>query len=397
MAKIVYVCNTAGIAARFRRPVLKAALSEGYEVSVICGEGVNAPSHVEELRAIGATVYRLPGLENDGMSGTQLRRQALEVGRILDKIRPDILHSFTHRANIASYFALRRRPGIRFIPNVTGAGRLFGDGASLRDKVARHALLSIYRAMAPRVEVIFFQNSTDLAEIGGYMRVSPRKMRLTGGSGFDPSEITERGPIEVAEIRHKLAATHGIDPDKRLFLFPSRALKSKGVAEFYEASERYLDLFDDAVFVHAGEASSAPQGLDESELNGLQRRGLYYLGFRNDILELMESASAVVLPSSYREGIPRSLIEALYFGKSILTTDSPGCRETVIDGWNGKLFRPGSTQALLSAFVSLRNIDPLIASENSRKLFDSRFHSERVVRVYIEQYKAPARTHGDQR
>jgi N,N'-diacetylbacillosaminyl-diphospho-undecaprenol alpha-1,3-N-acetylgalactosaminyltransferase len=367
-------------------PLLKAARAAGHEVICVCGDGMDAEFHIARLRSVGYEVRRLPGLEQDGLSLPLLKRQADTIGEIVDELRPDILHSFTHRANVAAFLALRKRVGVRFIPNVTGAGRLFDECPSLRDRLARVVLLQAYRQMGRRCECIFFQNEDDVAEIGGFMRLPRARLRLTGGSGLDPAEVGGERLDNSGELRRRLQHEHGIDPDKRMFLFPSRALKSKGVQEFYETAARYLELFDDAVFVHAGEPDDGPHGMNQAALIAMQRPGLHFIGFQRDIYSLINVAAVVVLPSFYREGVPRALIEALYFGKLVLTTDGPGCREVVIDGWNGRLVQARSVQSLLAAMVASQTMDTIEVTRNSRRLFDRKFHADRVTAVYLEQY-----------
>lgn len=390
LKKILYVCNTAGIAARFRLPVLKGALANGYIVECICGDGIDAAAHFETLSSTGVTVHRLPGLEADGLSLGQLWAQSKAIGEIVEGTRPDIVHAFTHRANVASYLALRKRPKIRFIPNVTGAGRLFEEGASSMTRAKRAAMLGFYRAMSTRCEVIYFQNAADAQEIGGSMNISPERIRLTSGSGLDPGSVEAVSDVDVAEMRIALERDHGIDPNRRLFVLPSRSLHSKGVAEFYAAAARYLDLFDDCAFLHAGETvEGVLAGFDAATLGRMQRPGLAFLGFRTDIITVMASAFGVVLPSYYREGTPRALIEGLYLGKMIVTTDMPGCRETVIDGWNGHMLSPRSADALLAAFVAARDADVKRIEANSRHLFERKYHADRIVGAYLAQYDNP--------
>lgn len=390
MSRLLFVCNTAGILVRFRMPLLKAAQIAGYDVACVCGNGIDTEHYVSRLVSEGFDVRRLPGLEEDGLSPRKLKRQADAIGVIVDELRPDVLHSFTHRANVAAFLALRKRPDVRFIPNVTGAGRLFDKDLSLRGRVAKLLLLLFYRQMGKRCECIFFQNEGDMAEIGGFMRLPPAQLRLTGGSGLDPAEVGVESLENTAELRRKLKLKYGIDPDKRMFLFPSRGLKSKGVIEFYGAAARYLTLFDDAVFVHAGESGGhGPYWMSQDELVAMQRPGLHFIGFQHDIYSLIKASSVVVLPSFYREGIPRSLIEALYFGKLVVTTDSPGCRETVIDGWNGRLVQARSVPSLLAAIVATQVMDLVEVARNSRCLFDRYFHADRVTAIYLEQYSLP--------
>lgn len=356
----------------------------------VCGHGVEPLKYIQILREAGTAVHLIPGLDGTGMNPKALRQESIALAALLDRISPDIVHSFTHRANLISYFAVRARPKIRFIPNVTGAGRLFEEGASPGTRAIRLAMLGFYRAMSTRCEVIYFQNAADAQEIGGAMNVSPERIRLTSGSGLDPDSLEAIGSEDLAKVRGALARDHGIDPDRRLFVLPSRALHSKGVREFYTAASRYLDLFDDSAFLHAGEAvGNSSAGFDATTLTRMQRPGLAFMGFRTDILTVMAGAFAVVLPSYYREGTPRALIEGLYLGKMIVTTDMPGCRETVIDGWNGHLLQPRSVDALLAAFVAARDADTKRIKANSRHLFERKYHADRIVGAYLAQYENP--------
>lgn len=393
MARILVAGNTAGILARFRMPILKAARAAGHEVICLCGNGMNAEEYFAVLEDNGFTVHRLPGLEQAGLSPRALISQARALRAMIGEIRPDILHSFTHRANIVSWLGLRGNKDIRFIPNVTGAGRLFLDELSLRDRLAQAAMLFLYKRLAKRCECIFFQNADDLKEIGGPMGLPPEKLKLTNGSGLDPREVVATRKSDAATMRRRLHEEFGVDPEKRMYLLPSRALKSKGVVEFYKAAELYLDLYDDAVFVNAGEAvEGSAEGLSEASLKAMQRPGLHFVGFQSDIYSLMEASDVVVLPSFYREGVPRALIEALGFGKMIITSDRAGCRETVIDGWNGSLVTMQTPRHVLSAMIACREMDASRASENSRLLFERCFHADRITEVYLEQYRPAAKT-----
>ncbi len=387
MKTILYVSNSAGALARFRHPLIRAAVNRGWNVHAICGGGTNWRGFVNELEGLGAKVTRLPGLEQDGLSIGQLRREAREIGAVIDQVKPDIVHSFTHRANVASFLALRSRPGITFIPNVTGAGRLFEESPSLSTRVKKQALLAFYRAMGSRADIAFFQNPTDREQIGGVMGMDESKLLMTHGSGLHPDSVNVPSDEVVESFSKYLLQEHGISADKRLFLFPARALHSKGLREYFAAAEQYLDRYDDAAFLHAGDGVNNPAiGMTDAALEKLKRPGIASLGFREDILTVMECANVVVLPSFYREGTPRALIEGLFLGKIIVTTDMPGCRETVKDGWNGYMIAPRSTDALFDAFVKLRDADVVAMQSSSRELFDGKYHADHVVGRYMSVY-----------
>lgn len=385
--RLLYVCNTAGALAKFRMPLLMAAMSDGYRVACASGAGIASEQYISQLRERGIEVYPIAGLERTGGRPSELVRQAISISRVVDVVRPTILHSFTHRANVASFLALLVKPGVRFFPNVTGAGRLFEDDIKPKERIAQKILLQMYHLLAKRSENIFFQNEDDAREFAKKASIAPSRIAVTGGSGFDPAEVPPM--VDAGEFRQRLYSVYGVDPNKALYLLPTRALRSKGVQEFYDASRRYLELFDDAVFVHAGEGDiGARDGYSARRLAEMQLRDLRYIGFQQDICQLMNAAKVVVLPSYYREGVPRSLIEALYFGKVVITTDTPGCREAVIDNWNGRLVPARSANSLLGALVACRSIDVAAASSHSRLLFECRFHASRVTSKYLRHYRS---------
>lgn len=393
MRTLLITSNTAGSAAVFRQPLIAAAQAEGFCVHVLCGEGQNSSPYIEDMKSRGAIVHVLPGLEGDGLSPAALRAQSRVTGALIDQIEPEIVHSFTHRANVVSYLALHQRKGIRFFPNVTGAGRLFEEDPSALTLLKRQALLSLYKAMASRCEVIFFQNPTDAEEIGQVMNLPPDRIRLTNGSGLSPEGIPDVAPADVSSFREFLLQEHGIDSERRLFLFPARALHSKGVTHFYEAALRYLELYDDAAFIHAGlTVNDSSVGLSAADIEAMRKPGIAYIGFRTDLPTVMSTVDALVLPSYYREGTPRALIEGLYQGKPIFTTDMPGCRETVIDGWNGYMVQARSTHDLLSALIDFRTADHLAMKTNSKLLFERKYHARHIVEVYMNLYNNPAAT-----
>ncbi|KWV91367.1 hypothetical protein AUC45_08840 [Erythrobacter sp. YT30] len=316
------------------------------------------------------------------------------MGSLIRSLAPDIVHSFTHRANVVAYLTLRGEKKIRFIPNVTGAGRLFENDAGPQTKLKRRALLMLYSAMASRCEVIYFQNETDALEIGGAMDLSSDQLRVTNGSGLSPSSVPSINRHEIARFRDALSLEHGIDPGRRIFLFPARALYSKGVSQFYFAALRYIDLFDDAAFLHAGlTVENSPLGLSEADIMSMSRPNISYIGFRTDLSLIMQAAACIVLPSYYREGTPRALIEGLFQKKPIITTDMPGCRDTVIDGWNGYVVKPRSGHDLLSAFTRFREADGEGMGDNSALMFEKKYHAEKVVSDYLELYESPVISH----
>jgi N,N'-diacetylbacillosaminyl-diphospho-undecaprenol alpha-1,3-N-acetylgalactosaminyltransferase len=160
---------------------------------------------------------------------------------------------------------------------------------------------------------------------------------------------------------------------KRVVLFPARALPEKGVSQFYEAAKRINARTDQYVFLHMGHIVSEVQGgIGKDSLERYAEEcGVLFLGFRKDPEQVMAGADIVALPSA-REGMPRSLLEALAMGKCVVTTDVPGCRLAVKDGWNGYLCEYANAQSLAEAIV--RVTDELIETCRSR----SRLHCQQL-------------------
>jgi|GEM_PF-2491811 len=386
--KIVLLSNSAGTLFRFRLPLFHAARAAGYEVIAACGSGHNSGKYIRGLQELGIETHVIDGLESAEVRPGRLLRQARELRRILQQTKPGILHSFTHAGNVVSFLAARDCPEIRFFPNLTGSGRLFSDALNLRGRIAKLGLLSVYKRMAARSEVVFFQNDQDATEFSDFMNLPRDKAIVTPGSGFDPALVSHGLVGSQASLITRLRDDFDVDTGKRIILYPSRALESKGVRHFYEVGSRYSELFDDCFFIHAGEPSSEDQGgLSADDLRNLESENVRFVGFQDDIFGLMRLAQVVMLPSQYREGVPRALIEALHFGNAVITYDTPGCRDTVIHGWNGFLARPGSSQDLLAGLVALREKPAKDLESNSRRLFRCRFHANLVTEIYLRHYE----------
>jgi N,N'-diacetylbacillosaminyl-diphospho-undecaprenol alpha-1,3-N-acetylgalactosaminyltransferase len=179
--------------------------------------------------------------------------------------------------------------------------------------------------------------------------------------------------------------------NKRIVLFPARGVREKGFFEFYDAARIINDLEPQRYcFIHLGQVDSASSGgIPSGDMAEFARQcGVRYLGFKDDIDRYLRGTDIVVLPS-YREGTPRSLIEALALGKCIITTDVPGCRETVLAGWNGYLCTASSSMSLAATLLRIEDDFILKARTRARKLceikYDARWLIDLTLRKYIER------------
>ncbi|ADE84841.1 glycosyltransferase family 4 protein [Rhodobacter capsulatus] len=386
--KVVLVCNTDGALANFRAPLIRALVAAGHEVVTISGSG----GYIDTLRAMGA---RPIVVEFSRHSAAPLRNLGLlrDLLRLLRQERPDVVHCFTHKAVIFGSLAARLAGGSKIVATVTGLGTLFVRGDA-KTRLLKTLLVWQYRLLLRPDQPVLFQNPDDLQEMVSLRAVRRKQAVLTYGSGIDLAEYALPDARSVAEARQQLAQETGQDMSNRIIaLFPARGVPEKGFKEFYAAartlSERFPGRF---AFVHIGlidtEASGALSA-EEVRANALAQ-GVHYLGYKINARDYMTAADVVVLPSYYREGVPRSLIEALALGKCLVTTDMPGCRETLIDGWNGFLCGTRDAASVVSALERIDADFRETARPRSRQLCEDRFDVRRLNALTFGLYGLPA-------
>ena len=174
---------------------------------------------------------------------------------------------------------------------------------------------------------------------------------------------------------------------KIVVLFPAKALREKGVVEFYNAAAMVSKLTNKFVFLHLGSSGESLGGISLEELKELSKRcKVFYLGYKDNICDYMCASDVVILPSFYGEGIPRALLEALALDKIVITTDNRGCREVVIDGWNGFLVEPKSVRDIVAKLLNLEMLDLSMFRGRSYKLAKIFFSSKIVVDITFKYY-----------
>jgi len=303
----------------FRGDLIRAMVAAGCEVFA----SAPAPEdghHAARIREMGATFVPIEMARN---SVSPLRDAATlrRLVRTFRRIRPDSVFAYTAKPVIYGGIAARLAGVRSFHALIPGLGYLFmGNGASGR---ARRALAArMYRAGLARAETVFFQNrddAEDLREAGALRR--GQQITYLAGSGID----TERfAPAPF--------------PERAAFLFVARLVREKGIGEFIEAARMVKERIPDAVFRVVGYFDGSPNDIDRGIVDAAHREGtIEFVGRVSDVRPELARSSAFVLPSYYREGTPRSALEALAMGRPVVTTDWVGCRETVEDGVNGML------------------------------------------------------------
>ena len=369
---IVLTVNVAWNILNFRTPLVRALIADGHRVTIL------APfdDTIDELRDLGCECVDLP-MDRKGLNpigGVVLYRRMLRAFR---ELAPDVVFGFTIKNNIFGAMAARRL-GLPFIPNVTGLGTAFlGSGLLLA------VTKTLYRSAFTGLKEVFFQNADDRDLFVQNGLVRPWQATLLPGSGIDLDSYP---------------ALPYLAPDPPMvFLMIARLLRDKGVREYAEAARQ---------LARAGLVCRLVGAIDEhnrtaiskTELEGWQQSGaIDYVGPVSDVRPYIENAHCVVLPS-YREGAPRTLIEAAACARPLIATDVPGCRDVVEDGRNGFLCEVRSANALASAMERFCDLDHIAKTEMaaaSRKLAAERYDVRHVIEAYRAAIARQGRNKGN--
>lgn len=368
--KILLVCNSDGALYVFRQPLIRALVEAGHEVVGVCPNG----DYIQRLRVMGVRIH-LVEFARHSVSPVQNLALLFRLWRLIHDEAPDVVHGFTHKSVIYGSLAARLARVPRIVMTVTGLGTLFIRDDS-RARMLRRALVAQYRVALSRRVKVLFQNPDDMDELVSLGAVRREQALLTNGSGIDLSEFVVPGADTVAQMRTMLAGEIGTDLAGRMVvLFPARGVREKGFIEYYEAA-RWITEAEPGryCFLHLGLIDSATSGHFSADnvAEFAREHCVHYLGFKDNIRDYMIASDIVALPS-YREGVPRSLIEALALGKTLVATDVPGCRETVIDGSIGFLCAPRSAASLAECVLRIDRTMIERARVPSRRFCEEKF------------------------
>lgn len=290
---------------------------------------------------------------------------------IYKKRNLDVVLHFTIKPNIYGALAAKLA-GIPSINNVTGLGTVF-----IRDSKKSKIAKLLYFLAFKFPSIVFFQNDDDRTLFIKKSLVDKAITDVLPGSGINLNHFSQNAlPIILSKRKTKFK-----------FLMVSRLLYDKGITEYVEAARKLGKQGINATFqILGGLEPVKGLGVTQKEVDSWVDEGVVeHLGRVDDVREILNSADCIVLPS-YREGTPRSLIEACSMGKPIVTTNVAGCRETVIEGYNGFFCKPMSSADLAEKMFKMYLLNPTEREQmgkNSRKLAEDKFDQQKVIQKYM--------------
>ena len=352
----------------FRGPLLRAMMARGHEVVAF------APDFDDSVRSQldqwGVVHHSIP-MERAGISPVADLRTMRSLVRLFRQTRPDLVLSYTMKPVVWGSLAARRTRVPRTYAMVTGLGHAFVESGSLKRRAVQRVVSRLCRTALEHADGVFFQNPDDerVFRARGLMRRATPSV-MVNGSGVD---LAHFAPSPV--------------PTEPVFLLMARLIGDKGIREYREAARELRQRYPHARFLLAGGMDSNPAAINASELQQWQASGdIEYLGHLDDVREALARCAVYVLPSYYREGRPRTVLEAMATGRAIVTADTPGCRETVDEQRNGCLVPPRDAAALAKAMERFIR-DPRLArrmGEESLRIAREQYDVHKVNRVILD-------------
>jgi N,N'-diacetylbacillosaminyl-diphospho-undecaprenol alpha-1,3-N-acetylgalactosaminyltransferase len=371
--KIAYVSHLDFNLYKFRLAWMKALMARGCEVCAVVPEG----EYSDALRREGVRVIPYP-IERRSLNPFSGLATVWQLRRIFKRERFDLAHSFTLKPNIYTSLAgaMTRTPVVN---HVTGLGYYFTE-KGFKTRLIRAMVSALCWLSFLWAKRVVFQNPDDLRELRGL--VCDHKTVLIKGTGVDTQHFA---PASDASQLRALKTAIGVRSDAIVVTLIARLLWHKGVREFVEAAARLSHVeFVVVGWIDEGNPSAVTRGFVEQSKS---LPNIHFLGKRDDIREILAATDVYVLPS-YREGTPRTALEAMATGKPVVTTDVAGCRQTVVDGVNGFLVPPRNSTALADAIEKLAD-DPSLRARmghEGRRMAVETFSNDVVIRQIFDLY-----------
>ncbi len=329
--KVLMITSSARSFINFRYHLMKDFINKGYGVIACATPDFTNKNTYNLLQEIGVKYVPIR-IENTSLNLFFDFRTIFNLFRLIKKEQPDLIFNYTIKPVIYGSLVAKLAKIDSVYSTITGLGYIF-VGNTFKIRGLRLIIKRMYAFALKFNMKIFFQNPDDLNLFIGSKIVDESKAVLIKGSGVD--------------IDYYVSAPF---PKNCTFLLVARLIKDKGIYEYIEATKWLKKKYPFVKFKLAGNFDVNPSAIDKAKVKCWVTDGIIeYLGFLDNIKLILKSSSVFVLPSYYREGVPKVILEAMASGRPIITTDTPGCRETVVNGKNGYLIPVRDVDKLIEA------------------------------------------------
>jgi len=361
--KIAIISNLSWNLYNFRLSLMVAMRDAGYEVIAI------APydNYSQKIIDAGFEFHDIE-MNAQGINPLEDLKTTYQFYTLFKKISPDIICQYTIKPNIYGSL-MARLLNIKMINNIAGLGTLF-----IKENLVTKIAKILYKISQSKADRVFFQNRDDLALFTAEGIVKAEKCDVLPGSGVDTNRFKPHYKEKSEKIR---------------FLLIARMIWEKGIGEYVQAAREIKKTYPNVEFCLLGFLDvENPGAITKEEMDAWVNEGVInYLGVSDRVDEVIQSADCVVLPSYYREGTPKTLLESGSAGKPIITTDNVGCRDVVDDGINGYICEPRSWEDLaakIEKFLALTDEERLEMGKKSREKMVREFDEKIVIEKYLE-------------
>ena len=374
MAKIVIIGTVASSFYGFRADLIHILLKKGYQVYAFASEYTAAD--LKKIEKLGATPITYT-LNRGGLNPLADMIATYKLSKKIKAINPDLVFSYFSKPVIFGTLAAKLARASRVVGMLEGLGYTFTEqpeGLSKKTQLIKKIQVFLYKIALPQLDQLIFLNPDDPKDLLEKYAINVKKVEVLGGIGLNLQDYPYQ-PLNSIHFPIK-------------FLFIGRLLKEKGIYEFVQAAKLVKKIYPDTQFTVLGAIDHHNLGaLQQTELDALISSNIiHYPGYVDNIKDWIVDSHVFVLPS-YREGVPRSTQEAMAIGRAVITTDVPGCRETVINKQNGFIVPKWNSEALAEKMIYfIKNPEKIremggVSYQIAANKFDAEKVNQRLINI----------------